>query len=81
MQWARQPFLNWEVASVRNSRVEKYLTASILGLTDKEITTRYDDIVALADVGDFIEQPVKSYSSGMAMRLAFAVMQMCIRIF
>ena len=50
-----------------------YLNASILGLSRREIDERYDDIVAFADIGDFVDQPVKTYSSGMLVRLAFAV--------
>ena len=50
-----------------------YLNASILGLTKEEIDLRFDDIVAFADIGEFIGQPVKTYSSGMMVRLAFAV--------
>jgi lipopolysaccharide transport system ATP-binding protein len=55
-------------------RENVYLNASILGLSRSEIDARYEDIVAFADIGEFINQPVSSYSSGMVMRLAFAVM-------
>ena len=54
-------------------RENVYMNASVLGLTKNEIDQRFDDIVAFADIGDFIEQPVKTYSSGMMVRLAFAV--------
>ena len=50
-----------------------YMNATILGLSKEEIDDKYDDIVAFADIGNFIDQPVKSYSSGMYVRLAFAV--------
>ena len=50
-----------------------YLNASMLGLSKEETDQRLDDILAFADIGEFIQQPVKSYSSGMAVRLAFAV--------
>lgn len=50
-----------------------YMNASVLGLTDTEIDERYQKILDFADIGDFIEQPVKTYSSGMYVRLAFAV--------
>jgi len=50
-----------------------FLNASILGLSQEEIKDRYNDIVAFADIGDFIHQPVKTYSSGMYVRLAFSI--------
>ncbi len=54
-------------------RENVYLAASLYGLAIKEVDARFDAIAAFADVGDFIEQPVKTYSSGMFVRLAFAV--------
>ncbi|MEI6215281.1 MAG: ABC transporter ATP-binding protein [Desulfuromonadales bacterium] len=54
-------------------RENVYLNASILGLATREIDARYDEIVAFSGIGDFIHQPVKTYSSGMYVRLAFAV--------
>jgi len=49
------------------------MNASVLGLSKEEIDSRFDEIAAFADIGEFIEQPVKTYSSGMTVRLAFAV--------
>lgn len=54
-------------------RENVYMNATMLGLNKKEIDERFDDIVAFADIGDFIEQPIKTYSTGMTIRLAFAV--------
>ena len=50
-----------------------YLNASILGLTKAETNEKFDDIAGFADIGQFLDQPVKTYSSGMVLRLAFAV--------
>lgn len=50
-----------------------YLNAALLGLSQREIEERLDKILAFASIGEFIDQPVKTYSSGMSMRLAFAV--------
>ncbi|KDR31423.1 sugar ABC transporter ATP-binding protein [Caballeronia zhejiangensis] len=54
-------------------RENVYMSAAILGLSREETAHRFDDIVAFADLANFIDQPVKTYSSGMAVRLAFAV--------
>lgn len=54
-------------------RENVYMNGQLLGLSKKEIDERFDAIIAFADIGDFIEQPVKTYSSGMFVRLAFAV--------
>ena len=54
-------------------RENVYMNASVLGLSNAEIDARFEEIVSFADIGDFIEQPVKTYSSGMMVRLAFAV--------
>ena len=50
-----------------------YLNGAILGLSARDMDRRFPDIEAFAEIGDFIHQPVKTYSSGMAVRLAFAV--------
>jgi len=50
-----------------------FLNGSVLGLTHAEIDDRIDDIIAFADIGEFVDQSIKTYSSGMAMRLAFSV--------
>jgi lipopolysaccharide transport system ATP-binding protein len=57
-------------------RENVYMNAAVLGLEREEIEVRFDDIAAFADIGDFMEQPVKTYSSGMMVRLAFAVQAM-----
>ncbi|MEB0047241.1 MULTISPECIES: ABC transporter ATP-binding protein [unclassified Pseudomonas] len=56
-----------------SGRENVYMSAALLGLTPKEIDQRFEAIIKFADVGEFIEQPVKTYSSGMYVRLAFAV--------
>ncbi len=56
-----------------SGRDNVYLNGSILGLTTRQIDERYKDIAAFAEIGEFLNQPVKTYSSGMVVRLAFAV--------
>jgi len=54
-------------------RENVYMNAAVLGLSKAEVDERFDYIAAFADIGQFIEQPVRTYSSGMVVRLAFAV--------
>ncbi len=54
-------------------RENVFLNAAILGMSEKETKARFDEIVAFSEIGDFIDQEVKHYSSGMFMRLAFSV--------
>ena len=54
-------------------RENVYVNGSILGLTHEELMNRFDEITAFADIGSFLDQPVKTYSTGMIVRLAFAV--------
>lgn len=56
-----------------SGRDNVYLNGAILGLSTKEMDQRFPEIEAFAEIGDFIHQPVKTYSSGMIVRLAFAV--------
>ncbi|MBR8839826.1 MAG: ABC transporter ATP-binding protein [Stigonema ocellatum SAG 48.90 = DSM 106950] len=54
-------------------RQNVFFNGRLLGLNQKEIEDKFDEIAGFADIGDFIDQPVKTYSSGMFVRLAFAV--------
>ena len=56
-----------------SGRENVYMNGAVLGLTREQVADRFDAIAKFADIGDFIEQPVKTYSSGMYVRLAFAV--------
>lgn len=60
---------NMEYTGIENV----YLNGTMIGFTREEIDRKLDDILAFADIGDFVNQPVKTYSSGMFVRLAFAV--------
>ena len=53
------------------------MKASLMGLTNQELEDRLDDILAFADIGEYIHEPVKHYSSGMVVRLGFAVITAC----
>jgi lipopolysaccharide transport system ATP-binding protein len=54
-----------------------YISAALLGMTKKEVDAKFDDIVKFADIGSFIDVPVRSYSSGMYVRLGFAIAVHC----
>ena len=60
---------NMEYTGIENI----YLNGTMIGFSREEIDKKLDDILAFADIGDFVYQPVKTYSSGMFVRLAFAV--------
>lgn len=60
-----------------SGRENIYLNGAVLGLAREQIDERFDDIASFADIGQFLDQPVKTYSSGMYVRLAFAV-QACV---
>lgn len=60
---------NMEYSGIENV----YLNGTMIGFTKQEIDARLQDILEFADIGDFVNQPVKTYSSGMFVRLAFAV--------
>ena len=60
---------NMEYTGIENI----YLNGTMIGFTEEEIEQKMDDILAFADIGEFVNQPVKTYSSGMFVRLAFAV--------
>lgn len=60
---------NMEYTGIENI----YLNGTMMGFTKEEIDAKLNDILAFADIGEFVHQPVKTYSSGMFVRLAFAV--------
>ena len=58
---------------ILSGRENVYINGAVLGLSKREIDAKYDEILAFADIGEFIEAPVQSYSSGMQVRLGFAI--------
>ncbi|MBL8763424.1 MAG: ABC transporter ATP-binding protein [Phycisphaerae bacterium] len=56
-----------------SGRENVFLNGSVLGMSQEQVAERFEEIAAFADIGAFIEQPVKTYSTGMVVRLAFAV--------
>jgi len=69
------PFLELGVGFNPNltARENVYLNGIILGLTHKEVDEKYDEIIAFAEVGEFQDMPLKTFSSGMQVRLAFSI--------
>ena len=57
-----------------SGRENVYVNAALLGMERRDVEARFSGIAAFADIGDFLDRPVKTYSSGMFLRLAFAVM-------
>ena len=62
---------------ILTGRENIYVTGSILGLSKAEIDAQFDEIIDFAEIREFIDAPVQSYSSGMAVRLGFAVAVKC----
>lgn len=58
---------------ILTGRENIYVNASVLGLAKEEVDAKFDEIIDFADIGDFIDTPVQNYSSGMTVRLGFAV--------
>ncbi len=58
---------------MHSGRENIYISGTLLGMTPREINGRFDEIVAFAELGDFIDMPVRNYSSGMSVRLGFAI--------
>src|SRR5690606_31207617 len=56
-----------------SGRENIYINGAVLGMGKREIDKKIDDILTFADIGEFIEAPVQSYSSGMKVRLGFAI--------
>jgi lipopolysaccharide transport system ATP-binding protein len=56
-----------------SGRENVFISGTLLGMTPREIKRRFDEIVAFAELGDFIDMPVRNYSSGMSVRLGFAI--------
>jgi lipopolysaccharide transport system ATP-binding protein len=65
--------INLGINPEATGRENVFIRGQLLGLTKKEISTKYQEIVDFAELGNFMEMPVRTYSSGMHLRLAFAV--------
>lgn len=64
---------------ILTGRENVYINGSVLGLKKREINNKFEDILAFAEIGDFIDAPVQNYSSGMKVRLGFAVAAMLVQ--